>query len=83
KSQFRENYFLMRYPDLEFFLSPSLSNLNEILNEARILGLNESIITDAGHTQLIPGTDTVLALGPAPKIYLEKFIEKFSLKRVK
>lgn len=40
------------------------SALHELAEQARIEGLPHAIVTDAGHTQLEPGTTTTLAVGP-------------------
>ena len=37
------------------------------------------LITDAGHTQLEPGTMTALGIGPAPEPELNKFVSKYKL----
>ena len=42
----------------------SEQELIEIYNKARSEGLPCSIIRDAGHTQLEPGTLTAVAIGP-------------------
>lgn len=43
----------------------SESQLQELAESARIEGLPYALVTDAGHTQLEPGTVTALAVGPA------------------
>lgn len=43
----------------------SESHLQELAETARIEGLPYALVTDAGHTQLEPGTVTALAVGPA------------------
>jgi PTH2 family peptidyl-tRNA hydrolase len=37
-----------------------------LLTQARSLGLVSSVISDAGRTQIAPGSKTVLAVGPGP-----------------
>lgn len=47
-----------------------VSGLDELRNlhfAAKEAGLPNSLITDAGHTQLPPGTVTCLGIGPAPE----------------
>jgi PTH2 family peptidyl-tRNA hydrolase len=43
------------------------SELFELAERARVEGLPNAVIRDAGHTQLEPGTATALAVGPAPE----------------
>lgn len=43
----------------------SEEELREIKKEARKRGINANDIQDAGHTEVAPGTTTVLAVGPA------------------
>ena len=43
----------------------SESRLFELAERADIDGLPHSLVRDAGHTQLEPGTTTALAVGPA------------------
>ncbi|MFC7073460.1 peptidyl-tRNA hydrolase Pth2 [Halovenus rubra] len=45
----------------------SESDLFELADTARVEGVPNAIIRDAGHTQLEPGTVTALAVGPAPE----------------
>lgn len=39
--------------------------LMELYEEARMEGLPAALVTDAGHTQVDPGTKTAIAVGPA------------------
>jgi len=39
--------------------------------QAISLGLVAEVIADAGHTQIAPGSLTVLGIGPAPKSVLD------------
>ena len=41
--------------------------------------LPATLIQDAGHTQVEPGTITALGVGPAPEPELDKFISKYKL----
>jgi len=50
----------------------SLKELNEIKEHAISLNLPWSEVTDAGHTQLAPGTTTCISLGPAPEEMIDK-----------
>ncbi len=46
--------------------------LEEIKKHAIDLGLPWSEVTDAGHTQIAPGTTTCISLGPAPEEKINK-----------
>ena len=50
----------------------SLKDLQEIKKAAIDLGLPWSEVTDAGHTQIAPGTETCISLGPAPEELIDK-----------
>jgi len=52
----------------------SLRELNTLEKRAKKAGLTTALITDAGHTELKPGTVTCLGLGPD----LEEKINKIS-----
>ncbi len=49
-----------------------LGELRLLQDEARKSKLPHSLITDAGHTQLPPGTVTCLGIGPAPEAVVDK-----------
>ncbi|VDI03241.1 peptidyl-tRNA hydrolase, PTH2 family, partial [Mytilus galloprovincialis] len=42
-------------------------SLLKIAREARSLGLNASLVKDAGRTQIAPGSITVTGIGPGPE----------------
>jgi len=50
----------------------SLKDLEEIKNSAISLNLPWSEVTDAGHTQIAPGTLTCISIGPAPEELIDK-----------
>ncbi len=50
----------------------SLEELLEIYEKAKIEGLPTSLVADAGHTQLPPGTKTAVAVGPAPEELVDR-----------
>ena len=45
---------------------PTVSELLELKDRCSAAGLNTYLIRDAGHTEIEPGSQTVLAVGPAP-----------------
>jgi len=45
---------------------PTLEELGRLHEECAQAGLNTYLIRDAGHTEIEPGSRTVLAVGPAP-----------------
>ena len=50
----------------------SLKELEQIKQDAIELDLPWSEVTDAGHTQISPGTTTCISLGPAPEEKIDK-----------
>jgi len=50
----------------------SLEELHEILRKAQELDIGNYLVSDAGRTQVEPGTQTVLAVGPAPVATVNK-----------
>lgn len=50
----------------------NLQELFELKENARRLGLPAALITDAGLTEVQPGTITVLGIGPAEVVELDK-----------
>jgi len=52
--------------------SPGLGHLRQLQHEAKQSKLPHSIITDAGLTEVPPGTVTCLGLGPAPENEIDK-----------
>ena len=57
----------------------SLKELEKIKRDAIELGLPWSEVTDAGHTQIAPGTLTCISLGPAPENLIDKITGELSL----
>ena len=51
---------------------PNLAELRELQYAAKANDLPNSLITDAGHTELPPGTVTCLGIGPAPGNLIDK-----------
>ena len=45
---------------------PTLDELLQLQDACAAAGLNTYLIRDAGHTEIEPGSRTVLAVGPAP-----------------
>jgi len=57
----------------------SLRDLLEVYEEARRQGLPSSLVVDAGHTQLPPGTRTAVAVGPAPEELVDRVTGRLKL----
>jgi PTH2 family peptidyl-tRNA hydrolase len=57
----------------------TLQDLFLLKEMARREGLSTTLITDAGLTQIAPGTITVLGIGPAPVEKLDKVVGKLKL----
>ncbi len=53
--------------------------LLELYNEAIRYLLPVVLITDAGHTELPPGTRTCIAIGPAPSIEIDRLTARLKL----
>ncbi|KAI3404816.2 hypothetical protein KGF56_002333 [Candida oxycetoniae] len=51
---------------------PNQEEMDMLFAKAMSLGINSSIIHDAGRTQIAAGSATVLGLGPAPKRVLDE-----------
>ncbi|NXE82264.1 PTH2 hydrolase, partial [Cochlearius cochlearius] len=52
--------------------APDEETLMQLLAEAKHLGLTVSLIQDAGRTQIAPGSQTVLGIGPGPADVVDK-----------
>jgi PTH2 family peptidyl-tRNA hydrolase len=57
----------------------SLKELEEIKKQAISLDLPWSEVSDAGHTQIAPGTITCISLGPAPEELINKITGELKL----
>ncbi len=57
----------------------SLSELEDVKKHAISLGLPWSEVTDAGHTQIEPGTVTCISIGPAPEDVVDKVTRNLKL----
>ena len=57
----------------------SQKELEKIKQGAIELGLPWSEVTDAGHTQIAPGTLTCISLGPAPEEKIDKVTSELKL----
>lgn len=57
----------------------SLKKLQEIKKDAIEVDLPWSEVTDAGHTQISPGTTTCISLGPGPEEFIDKITRDLKL----
>ncbi|MGQ0639040.1 MAG: peptidyl-tRNA hydrolase Pth2 [Nitrososphaerota archaeon] len=57
----------------------SLKQLEEVKKHAISLDLPWSEVTDAGHTQIAPGTVTCISIGPAPEVTVDKVTKDLKL----
>lgn len=51
---------------------PGLDGLTKIRAAAAAAGLPYQVVSDAGHTQLDPGTVTCMSIGPAPENAIDR-----------
>ena len=58
---------------------PSLSEMLKLQSKAEQKGLTHCVIADAGRTQVAAGSQTVLAIGPAPQKYIDEVTGKLKL----
>lgn len=56
-----------------------LKEIEEIKKLAISLNVPWSEVSDAGHTQIEPGTTTCISLGPAPEVLIDKITGKYKL----
>ena len=57
----------------------SLKELERIKEHAISLDIPWSEVSDAGHTQIAPGTITCISLGPAPETLIDKVTKDLKL----
>jgi len=57
----------------------SLKEIEEIKKLAISLNVPWSEVSDAGHTQIEPGTTTCISFGPAPESLIDKITGKYKL----
>jgi PTH2 family peptidyl-tRNA hydrolase len=58
---------------------PDLVSLKQIHNKAKKSGLVCHLVSDAGHTEIPPGTVTVVGIGPGPREAIDKITGDLSL----
>jgi len=58
---------------------PDLVSLREVYSRARKAGIICNLVTDAGHTEIPAGTETVVGLGPGPRVQIDKITGQLSL----
>ena len=56
-----------------------IENIEEVHKNCRLKGIPSMMISDAGRTQVDPGTITVLGIGPEISEKLDKITGKFRL----
>ncbi len=58
---------------------PDLVSLKQVHGRAKKSGLVCRMVTDAGHTEIPPGTVTVVGVGPGPREAIDKITGDLSL----
>ena len=57
----------------------NLQSMKEIYKKAKKLNLISYMVTDAGHTEIPPGTITIVGIGPGPRKKIDKITGTLSL----
>jgi len=57
----------------------SLEDFFPLEEKAEKLGICTTLVTDAGHTEILEGTQTVLGIGPAPSTLIDMVTGELSL----
>jgi len=57
----------------------SEAELHKFKNEADQMGLKSYLVTDAGRTEIAPGTETCLAIGPSQEDKIDKLTKDLSM----
>ncbi len=58
---------------------PDIVALKQVHSRAKKAGLVCHLVTDAGHTEIPPGTETVVGIGPGPREQIDKITGQLSL----
>ena len=58
---------------------PDVISLKHVYSRAKKAGLVCQLVTDAGHTEIPPGTETVVGIGPGPRGEIDKITGQLSL----
>ncbi len=58
---------------------PDLISLKQVYSRAKKAGLVCQLVTDAGHTEIPPGTETVVGIGPGSRGEIDKITGQLSL----
>ena len=59
--------------------APNLDALKRLFGECQAEGLVSYMVRDAGHTEIPPGTVTVVGIGPGPRDDIDALTGSFSL----
>ena len=59
--------------------APNLDALKRLFGECQAAGLVSYMVRDAGHTEIPPGTVTVVGIGPGPRDEIDGLTGSFSL----
>jgi len=54
--------------------SDDLETIQRLIGQAQAAGLVTTLVKDAGHTELPPGTVTVLGIGPSPRRSIDALV---------
>lgn len=71
KTSFHEEFLRSDDKNILVFTVKDLKDIKEIEHLCLSQKVNHSVITDAGHTQIAPGTITTIAVGPIPLVWLQ------------
>ena len=71
RTEYHDKFIKSEYKNVLIFTVSDLKDIKELEHLCLTQKVNHFLISDAGHTQIAPGTITTIAVGPLPIIWLQ------------